>query len=71
MDFIMQARLARARDLIVATDAPIGQISTEAGFASRTHFNRLFRDSYGTDPCTFRSAQTAKPHTAIVKVGGS
>jgi AraC-like DNA-binding protein len=69
MEFVMQARLARARDLIVATDASIGQISTEAGFASRTHFNRLFRDIYGTDPSTFRSTQTAKPHTAIVRVG--
>jgi AraC family transcriptional regulator, activator of mtrCDE len=67
MEFVMQARLARARDLIIATDAPIGQISTEAGFASRTHFNRLFRDIYGTDPSSFRSAQAAKSRTAVVR----
>jgi AraC-like DNA-binding protein len=59
MAFVTQARLTHARDMLVSTDTAIGQIATQSGFASRSHFSRLFRDVHGTDPSSYRRQYSA------------
>jgi AraC family transcriptional regulator, activator of mtrCDE len=60
IEFVAQARLAKARDLIVATDDSIGSIAESVGFASRSHFSSRFRERYGEDPTAYRKRMTAR-----------
>ncbi|USI74866.1 AraC family transcriptional regulator [Sphingomonas morindae] len=59
MEFVSQARLAHAHRLLLQGEAPITDIAARAGFASRSHFSRLFREAYGTDPRRFRRSHRA------------
>ena len=54
MEFVTRIRLNLARRLLVSTVRSVEAISAEVGFSSRSHFSRVFRDHYGTDPSTFR-----------------
>lgn len=54
MEFVTRIRLNLARRLLASTVRPVEAIAAEVGFSSRSHFSRVFRDQYGTDPSTFR-----------------
>ena len=54
IEFVTRARLAKARDLIAATEGSIASIAIAVGFASRSHFSSRFRQRYGEDPTTYR-----------------
>jgi transcriptional regulator GlxA family with amidase domain len=54
IEFVTRARLAKARDLIAATEGSIASIATAVGFASRSHFSLRFRQRYGEDPTAYR-----------------
>jgi len=54
MEFVTRVRLNLARRLLVSTGRPVEAIAAEVGFNSRSHFSRVFKDHYGTDPSTFR-----------------
>jgi AraC-like DNA-binding protein len=54
MEFVARIRLNLARRLLVSTVRPVEAIAAEVGFKSRSHFSRVFKDHYGTDPSTFR-----------------
>jgi AraC family transcriptional regulator len=60
--YVMQKRVERAHRLIVASDAPLVQVASEAGFASQSHLNRAFQKAYGLTPgaARRRSARTAR-----------
>lgn len=55
MEFVKHARLQRAADLLSTTDLPIKVIASRAGYASRSHFSRAFRDAYSIEPSRFRA----------------
>jgi AraC family transcriptional activator of mtrCDE len=63
MAFVTQARLTHARNMLVGSDSPIGQIAAKSGFASRSHFSRLFREVHGTDPSSYRRRHAADAST--------
>jgi AraC-like DNA-binding protein len=54
IEFVTRARLAKARDLIAATEGSIASIAMAVGFASRSHFSLRFRQRYGEDPTAYR-----------------
>lgn len=60
MEFVARVRLDLARRLLLSTDHPIVEIAATVGFSSRSHFSRLFRDHYGSDPSTFRRCNLEK-----------
>lgn len=66
IEFVTRARLAKARDLIAATEGSIASIATAVGFASRSHFSLRFRRRYGEDPTAYRKRirQEANPANA-------
>ncbi|HEX5354381.1 MAG TPA: AraC family transcriptional regulator [Rhodanobacteraceae bacterium] len=64
IEFVSRARLARARDLIVATDGSITSIAIAVGFSSRSHFSSRFRERYGEDPTTYRKRTRQKTNPA-------
>lgn len=54
IEFLQQVRLEEARALLRTTTLPVKMVAARAGFASRSHFSRLFRAAFGEDPSGFR-----------------
>lgn len=61
IEFVTRARLAKARDLIEATEGSITSIAMAVGFASRSHFSSRFRERYGEDPTAYRKRIRQNP----------
>jgi AraC-like DNA-binding protein len=56
MEFVAKTRLHRAAEMLRSTGVPIKVVAASAGFSSRSHFSRAFRDAYGADPSQFRKS---------------
>jgi len=56
MEFVARTRLDQARDLLLTTQLPVSNIANRVGFASRSHFSRAFRNTFGLDPTRMRRA---------------
>lgn len=54
MEFVARTRLTKARDLLMSTELPVATIAAQVGFASRSHFSRAFRNTFGVDPSRMR-----------------
>jgi AraC-like DNA-binding protein len=54
IEFLTRTRLAKARDLIAATEGSIESIALAVGFASRSYFSFRFRERFGEDPSAYR-----------------
>lgn len=57
--YYVEARLARARQLLLNTDLPLIEIAIACGFASSSHFSKCYRERYGTSPYRERGVQKA------------
>jgi AraC-like DNA-binding protein len=60
MEFVARVRLNLAHRLLVSTGMGVEGIAAAVGFGSRSHFSRLFRQRYGTDPSSFRRSSKGK-----------
>lgn len=58
--YLLQVRVNKARDLLVATDRSIKDITFETGFNSMYYFSRLFKEKMGKTPSEIR-ASVLKP----------
>lgn len=54
-DLIVAERLRRARELLATTDLSVEEVSEAVGYASYSHFNRIFRAAYHITPATWRN----------------
>ena len=54
--YVLQRRLARARELLAGTDVPIGLVAARCGFADQSHLTRQTRRHLGTTPAALRAA---------------
>ena len=52
--YLSVVRIAKAKKLLANPQARISEVAFEAGFASLTHFNRMFRRIAGESPTAFR-----------------
>lgn len=52
--YLSMVRVAKAKKLLANPQARITEVACEAGFASLTHFNRMFRRIAGQSPTDFR-----------------
>lgn len=55
----MNARLDRAKQLLVNGDQPLTVIAAETGFSDQAHFTRVFRKNVGTTPAYWKKARVA------------
>ncbi len=51
---LIEARLARAQELLTNTGMSVGQVAAQTGFASPSYFSRLFRRRVGATPSDYR-----------------
>ena len=59
-NFINHLRLRWAAEaLSSANEVSVQSVGEEAGFSSRSTFNRLFQEQYGMSPSAYRSAATS------------
>ena len=52
--YLNSLRIARAKELIQASHAPMLQVALACGFGNQSHFNRVFRKITGTTPGAYR-----------------
>ncbi|MDQ1901537.1 GlxA family transcriptional regulator [Paracoccus sp. WLY502] len=55
--YYLEARLTRARQLLLNTDLPLIEIAIACGFSSSSHFSKCYRERYGTSPYRERGVQ--------------
>ena len=55
-DWLQAQRLARARELLRASDLPLAEVATACGFADQSHFTRVFSRAEGAPPGHWRRA---------------
>lgn len=53
-EWLLQARLERARMILLSTEITIGELATRVGFKDISHFSRSFRNLYGVSPGQYR-----------------
>ncbi|WP_421684612.1 helix-turn-helix domain-containing protein [Stutzerimonas urumqiensis] len=61
--YFIRLRMARARQLLLATDRSVIDIALEVGYSSASHFSQVFRREVGVAPSAYRSPG---PDAAIV-----
>jgi AraC family transcriptional regulator len=60
--YVMQARLDRAQQMLVQTNLSLATLSEMAGFASQSHFSRAFRARFGMAPSDYRQQERRGAH---------
>jgi AraC-like DNA-binding protein len=55
--WLLQARIARAKQLMLETDLPLAQIAIGTGFADQAHFTRTFGRAAGQSPRAWQRAR--------------
>lgn len=60
--YLIQRRIAKAKELLRTTDLPVTEICLAVGFESLGSFSALFRKMAGISPSTYRSSAQATPH---------
>lgn len=58
VQWIVSARMAEARRLLVHSDEMVDVVAERVGYADATHFIRMFRREHGATPAAWRAAQT-------------
>lgn len=54
-DFIQEARLERAKEMLEETERPVDRIARDVGYASYSHFHKLFVNHFGRTPGEVRA----------------
>ena len=52
--YLLERRIAHARQLLMTTDKPLGQIAIECGFSSQSYFNQVFQKEIGCSPKEYK-----------------
>jgi len=55
VEYVRRLRSARARELLITTDAPIADIALSIGYTDAFYFSRQFRLVNGTSPSEYRT----------------
>lgn len=60
-DYITLQRMERAKRLLAATDAPLVQVATLAGYQTQAHFTGVFHRRVGVTPRVYRLGTRVPP----------
>ena len=59
-EIVTERRLERAQELLVSTNARVGDIARQCGFADEAYFTRRFRQWHGASPRQWRDTMRAR-----------
>ncbi len=57
--YVLQARVAKAKAILLELDRPLSQVALDCGFCDQAHFSRLFRRIVGAPPYAWRRSHQA------------
>jgi len=60
--YLMAYRLNRAKESLLANDAPIGEVAKSVGYADALYFSRIFKKQVGLSPAEFRGRFRNNPY---------
>jgi AraC-like DNA-binding protein len=60
MAYLGRWRLKLAAEMLVSSNAHVGEIAAEVGYASEAAFNRVFKREFGCPPAQFRRSSTGQ-----------
>ena len=55
INYLINLRLEKAKDLLISTESPVKAIAQSVGYNDAYYFSKLFKKYYGHSPCKFRS----------------
>jgi AraC-like DNA-binding protein len=58
-EYVLRARIERAKGLLTASDLTIGEVSGAVGFVDQSHFSNIFRKLTAMTPRSFRNYMSA------------
>ncbi|WP_205502302.1 hybrid sensor histidine kinase/response regulator transcription factor [Rufibacter psychrotolerans] len=64
-DYIVGARLKKARHLLLNSQMNISEIAYEVGFSSPTYFSTAFRNHFNMSPSDFKSSRPGKEKSVV------
>lgn len=59
--WLLQRRVAKAKDLLLASPLPLSEVALACGFADQSHFGRVFGEAVGATPGAWRRWQGCAP----------
>ncbi|WP_370634789.1 substrate-binding domain-containing protein [Cesiribacter sp. SM1] len=59
-DYVVKARMKKAKHLLLHTDQTIAEISAEVGFSSPAYFSTAFKNHFGISPSDFKGSHLIK-----------
>jgi AraC-like DNA-binding protein len=60
MAYLVRWRLKLAAEILASSNANVGEIAAEVGYASEAAFNRIFKREFGCPPAQFRRARKVR-----------
>ncbi|MBB4120161.1 helix-turn-helix domain-containing protein [Martelella radicis] len=64
-NYVLVRRVARAKELMIATRAPLSEIALDCGMCDQAHFCRVFKRAVGTSPDRWRRPNMPEQRTAM------
>lgn len=55
INYLINLRLEKAKDLLISTESPVKTIAQAVGYSDAYYFSKLFKKYYGNSPCKFRA----------------
>ena len=55
INYLINLRLEKAKDLLISTESPVKAIAQSVGYIDAYYFSKLFKKYYRHSPCKFRS----------------
>ncbi|MCK6077317.1 AraC family transcriptional regulator [Paenibacillus silvae] len=63
IDYLIKTRIGKARDLLVRSDATLGDIAAEVGYSDVYYFSRIFKKYVGLSPSLYQKMMRKKART--------
>jgi len=60
MAYLARWRLKLAAEILLSSNANVGEIAAEVGYASEAAFNRVFKRQFGCAPAQFRRSRIVR-----------
>lgn len=57
--YVVRRRIARARELLHATDLPLAEVALACGFAHQSHLSQTFKRAVGVSPGAYRKERSS------------
>ena len=55
-NFLLSTRITRAKELLVLTDFPVGEVARQVGFEDESNFSTRFAKATGQSPLQYRKS---------------